>query len=149
MAYVSIFGKTSFYRIFQTGFNFYWPITDIWQASGQHCCCGACQMSKWYDYLNYQSHNFQTLRNLEINILSDTETGPSVRSIAFRQLTRNLMFINTFKFLSFPDSKGITPSVQHMQPRNKCSFWWHCKFWQKSASDAPDWVFMDSHIIHW
>ena len=33
---------------------------EIWHASWQQCCQCACQISKWYDDLNYQSRSFKT-----------------------------------------------------------------------------------------
>ena len=41
----------------------YWKLSDrseIWQAPWQHCCRGACQISKRCDDLNYQSRGFKT-----------------------------------------------------------------------------------------
>ena len=38
--------------------------SDIWQASPQHCCRCACQISKRHDDLNYRSRGFETLRDL-------------------------------------------------------------------------------------
>ena len=38
--------------------------SEIWQALWQHCCRCACQISKRYDNLKYQSRGFETLRNL-------------------------------------------------------------------------------------
>ena len=37
---------------------------EIWQALRQQCCRCACQISKRYDNLNYQSRGFETLRDL-------------------------------------------------------------------------------------
>ena len=38
--------------------------SEIWQALRQQCCRCACQMSKRYDNLKYQSRGFETLRDL-------------------------------------------------------------------------------------
>ena len=38
--------------------------SEIWQALRQHCCRCACQISKWYDSLKYQSRGFETSRDL-------------------------------------------------------------------------------------
>ena len=38
--------------------------SEIWQALRQQCCRCACQISKRYDNLNYQSRGFETLRDL-------------------------------------------------------------------------------------
>ena len=38
--------------------------SDIWQALRQHCCRCACQISKRYDNLKYQSRGFETSRDL-------------------------------------------------------------------------------------
>ena len=38
--------------------------SEIWQALRQHCCRCACQISKQYDNLKYQSRGFETLRDL-------------------------------------------------------------------------------------
>ena len=38
--------------------------SEIWQALRQHCCRCACQISKWYDNLKYQSHGFESSRDL-------------------------------------------------------------------------------------
>ena len=37
---------------------------EIWQAPRQQCCRCACQISKRYDNLKYQSRGFETLRDL-------------------------------------------------------------------------------------
>ena len=37
---------------------------EIWQALRQQCCRCACQNSKRYDNLKYQSRGFETLRDL-------------------------------------------------------------------------------------
>ena len=42
---------------------------EIWQAPRQHCCRGACQMSKRCDNSNYQSRGFETSRDLTIRHL--------------------------------------------------------------------------------
>ena len=39
--------------------------SEIWQALRQHCCRCACQISKRYDNLKYQSRGFETLRDLK------------------------------------------------------------------------------------
>ena len=46
---------------------------EIWQARRQHCCRCACQISKRYGNLKYQSRGFETLRD---DVFSDIETGP-------------------------------------------------------------------------
>ena len=38
--------------------------SEIWQALRQQCCRCACQISKRYDNLKYQSRGFETLRDL-------------------------------------------------------------------------------------
>ena len=38
--------------------------SEIWQALRQQCCRCACQISKRYDNWKYQSHGFETLRDL-------------------------------------------------------------------------------------
>ena len=38
--------------------------SGIWQALRQHCCRCACQISKRYDNLKYQSRGFETSRDL-------------------------------------------------------------------------------------
>ena len=38
--------------------------SEIWQALRQHCCRCACQISKRYDNLKYQSRGFETSRDL-------------------------------------------------------------------------------------
>ena len=43
--------------------------SEIWQALWQHCCRCACQISKRYDNLKYQSRGFQTSRDLTIRRL--------------------------------------------------------------------------------
>ena len=39
--------------------------SEIWQALRQQCCRCACQISKRYDNLKYQSHGFESLRDLK------------------------------------------------------------------------------------
>ena len=48
---------------------------EIWQAHRQQCCRCACQISKRYDNLKYQSRGFEILRK---DVFSDIETGPRV-----------------------------------------------------------------------
>ena len=50
--------------------------SEIWQALRQQCCRCACQISKRYDNLKYQSRGFETLRDLKKDVFSDIETGP-------------------------------------------------------------------------
>ena len=50
-------------------------ISEIWQALRQYCCRCACQISKRYDNLKYQSRGFETSRDLTIRRLFDIETG--------------------------------------------------------------------------
>ena len=38
--------------------------SEIWRALRQHCCRCACQISKLYDNLKYQSRGFETSRDL-------------------------------------------------------------------------------------
>ena len=38
---------------------------EIWQAHWQHCCRGACQISKRSDNSKYKSRGFDTLRDLK------------------------------------------------------------------------------------
>ena len=38
--------------------------SEIWQALRQHCCRCACQISKRYDNLKYQSRGFEISRDL-------------------------------------------------------------------------------------
>ena len=38
--------------------------SEIWLAPRQHCCRCACQISKWYDNLKYQSRGFETSQDL-------------------------------------------------------------------------------------
>ena len=40
--------------------------SEIWQAPGQQCCRGAYHISKRFDNLNYQSHGFETSRDVTI-----------------------------------------------------------------------------------
>ena len=39
--------------------------SNIWQALRQHCCRCACQISKRYDNLKYQSRGFETSRSYD------------------------------------------------------------------------------------
>ena len=43
--------------------------SEIWQTPRQQGCRGACQISKRYDNLNYQSRGFETSRDLTIRRL--------------------------------------------------------------------------------
>ena len=50
---------------------------EIWQALRQQCCRCACQISKRYDNLKYQSRGFEILRDLtKRRLFIDIETGP-------------------------------------------------------------------------
>ena len=43
--------------------------SEIWQPLRQHCCRSACQISKRFDNLKYQSRGFETSRDLTIRCL--------------------------------------------------------------------------------
>ena len=43
--------------------------SEIWQATRQHCCRGACQISKWYEHFNTRSRGFETLWGLTLRRL--------------------------------------------------------------------------------
>ena len=43
--------------------------SEIWQALRQQCCRCACQISKRYDNLKYQSRGFETSRDLTLRRL--------------------------------------------------------------------------------
>ena len=66
---VSISEKTSFVRSRKVSKprDLYLELSDrskIWQALRQHCCRCACQISKRYDNLKYQSRGFEISRDL-------------------------------------------------------------------------------------
>ena len=52
--------------------------SEIWQAPQQHCCRCACQILKWCDDLNYQSHRFEDSRDLRIKRLIGYWSGAQV-----------------------------------------------------------------------
>ena len=60
--------------------------SEIWQALRQQCCRCACQISKRYYNLKYQSRGFETLRDLTKRRLFGYWDGALVLSIA-RSLT--------------------------------------------------------------
>ena len=60
-------------RYFKLSYRF-----EIWQAHRQHCCRGACQISKRCDNLNYQSRGFETSRDLTIRRLIRYWNGAQV-----------------------------------------------------------------------
>ena len=71
---------------------------EIWQALRQRCCRCACQISKRYDNLKYQSRGFETLRDLTKRCLfgywdgtlwlwSPRRTWPSLTSLHLMALT--------------------------------------------------------------
>ena len=65
---VSISDKTPCRQVLQPR-DLYLELYDrckIWQAPRQQCCGCACQISKWWDNLNYQSRGFETSRDLTI-----------------------------------------------------------------------------------
>ena len=39
--------------------------SDIWHASRQHCCRGACQMSRRYEHFNTRARAIETVRSYE------------------------------------------------------------------------------------
>ena len=39
--------------------------SDIWHASRQHCCRGACQMSKRYEHFNTRARAIETMRSYQ------------------------------------------------------------------------------------
>ena len=61
--------------------------SEIWQAPRQHCCRGACQISKWYNNLNYQSHGFESSRDLTIRHLIGYWNGALVPFIGMAAAT--------------------------------------------------------------
>ena len=56
--------------------------SEIWQALRQQCCRCACQISKRYGNLKYQSRGFETLRDLTKRRLSgySRRRGPGIKS---------------------------------------------------------------------
>ena len=44
--------------------------SEIWQASRQRCCRGACQISERYDNYNIQSRGFETSQDLAVRRLT-------------------------------------------------------------------------------
>ena len=67
---VSVSDKTSYHNISQPrDLSSESGRSEIWQASRQHCCRGACQISKRYDNSNYQSRDFEISRDLVIRYL--------------------------------------------------------------------------------
>ena len=52
--------------------------SEIWQAHRQHCCRCACQISKRYVSLKYQSRGFETSRDLTIRRLFGYWDGSQV-----------------------------------------------------------------------
>ena len=58
---------------------------EIWQALRQQCCQCACQISKRYDNLKYQSRGFETLRDLTKRRLFGYWDGALVTLICISQ----------------------------------------------------------------
>ena len=50
--------------------------SEIWQAPRQHCCRGACQISKRYEHFKTRSPAFETLRDFTIWRLIGYWNGP-------------------------------------------------------------------------
>ena len=50
--------------------------SEIWQALRQQCCRCACQISKRYDNLKYQSRGFETTRSYEKTSFRILRRGP-------------------------------------------------------------------------
>ena len=82
---VSISEKTSFVRSRKVSKprDLYLELSgrsEIWQALRQQCCRCACQISKRYDNLKYQSRGFETLRDLTERRLFGYWDGAQVSS---------------------------------------------------------------------
>ena len=68
--------------------------SEIWQALRQHCCRCACQISKRYDNLKYQSHGFETSRDLTIRRLFGYWDGAQCFSLVDDHFHRQSMRIH-------------------------------------------------------
>ena len=68
--------------------------SEIWQALRQQCCRCACQISKRYDNLKYQSRGFETLRDLTKRRLFGYWDGALIREADFTLLEQR--FCNTW-----------------------------------------------------
>ena len=71
---VSISDRTSYWNTLKS-WDLYLEMCNcskIWPAFWQHCCWCDCQISKWYNNLNYQSCSFSLPQDLTI-----LETGPA------------------------------------------------------------------------
>ena len=84
--------------------------SEIWQALRQHCYRCACQISKRYDNLKYQSRGFETSRDLTKYVFSDIEMGPRFCKIIIGRgggdLSLNLVMVDTSLRKGIPVSYG-------------------------------------------
>ena len=84
--------------------------SEIWQALRQHCCRCACQISKRYDNLKYQSRGFETSRDLTIRRLFGYWDG-----------VQNSAFTGTFcrnQAIDFPHKYQLSESPFYMSWRH-------------------------------
>ena len=51
---------------------------EMWRPSRQHCCTGACQIAKWYEYFNTRSRAIETLQEFIIRRRMRYWIGPLV-----------------------------------------------------------------------
>ena len=53
-------------KLQDSGLDFLFNHSEIWQAPRQHCCRDACQISKWYDYHNIRFHSLKSSQDLTV-----------------------------------------------------------------------------------
>ena len=95
---------------------------DIWQALRQQCCRCACQISKRYDNLKYQSRGFETLRDLTERRLCGYWDGAQVS-------TGRALSVG-YNYLSLPLIHASGTRVL-----NWCSWSWNVIEWTDQSSN--------------
>ena len=85
--------------------------SEIWQALRQQCCRCACQISKRYDNLKYQSRGFETLRDLAKRRLFGYWDGALVPEVFYGIHIRAFVWpIHDFHFLALKKINEATVS---------------------------------------
>ena len=76
--------------------------SEIWQALRQQCCRCACQISKRYDNLKYQSRGFETIRDLtKRRIFGYWDGAQDNATIIFQRVCSNTFsWTNSFSLIN-------------------------------------------------
>ena len=102
--------------------------SEIWQALRQQCCRCACQISKRYDNLKYQSRGFETSQDLTKRRLFGYWDGAQVAGMLLNCLTRHIIsrhgwmttYVCNMIHFYFRDQHGM---IQHFLVKSTEKIW--------------------------